>query len=89
MGSTPLSLVTLLLLAGCVSSPVNDSDQQAHILFMDDGRVRGFSSCNEYMGEYLVEGQSLVFGRISRTQRACEDNLGEEGKTVAVFKVVQ
>lgn len=111
------TLFAVLLLAGCVSSPVTGSsgdvvampltntywqlvsiagepvpetsnEQKAHILFLDDGRVSGFSGCNQYMGDYQVTGENLLFDSMSSTLRACPDNLTEKMLFAAFAKTV-
>lgn len=70
--------------------PETGSERKAHILFLDDGRVSGFSGCNEYMGNYQVRGENLLFDSMGSTRMACEENLVEEllfasfAKTVGV-----
>lgn len=112
------SLLAVLLLAGCVSSPASESpgedvvampltntywqlvsvagepvpetdrQQKPHILFLDDGRVSGFSGCNQYMGDYRVTGENLLFDSMSSTLMACPDNLTEELLFAALAKTV-
>lgn len=71
--------------------PETGSEQKAHILFLDDGRVTGYSGCNQYMGKYRVEGENLLFDSLSSTRMACDDNLIEEllfaafARTVGVY----
>lgn len=71
--------------------PETGDQQSPHILFLDDGRVSGFSGCNQYMGNYQVEGENLLFDSMSSTRRACEDSLVEQllfgafAKTVGVY----
>jgi heat shock protein HslJ len=68
--------------------PATGSQQKAHILFLDDGRVSGFSGCNQYMGNYQVEGENLLFDAMSSTRRACDDNLVEQLLFAAFAKTV-
>lgn len=68
--------------------PETDSEHKAHILFLDDGRVSGFSGCNQYMGAYRVTGENLLFDSMSSTLRACPDNLTEELLFAAFAKTV-
>ncbi|MDF0750796.1 META domain-containing protein [Marinobacter sp. 71-i] len=112
------ALFTVLLLAGCVSSPARensggdvvampltntywqlvsvagepvpetDRQQKPHILFLDDGRVSGFSGCNQYMGDYRVTGENLLFDSMSSTLMACPDNLTEKLLFAAFAKTV-
>lgn len=41
--------------------------------FGDDGRANGSTGCNSYSGTYQVRGDSLSFGRLISTRRACLD----------------
>jgi len=68
--------------------PETENQQKAHILFLDDGRVSGFSGCNQYMGNYRVSGENLLFDSMSSTLKACTDNLTEELLFTAFAKTV-
>jgi heat shock protein HslJ len=37
------------------------------------GRVSGFSGCNNFMGSYKVEGDSLILGQLAGTMMACPE----------------
>lgn len=41
--------------------------------FGDDGRASGSTGCNSYSGTYQVRGDSVTFGRLISTRRACVD----------------
>ena len=41
--------------------------------FGEDGRASGSTGCNSYSGTYEVRGDSLSFGRLVSTRRACLD----------------
>ena len=41
--------------------------------FGDDGRANGSTGCNSYSGSYQVRGDSVAFGRLISTRRACID----------------
>ncbi|NMT63066.1 META domain-containing protein [Marinobacter orientalis] len=68
--------------------PESDTEQKAHILFLDDGRVSGFSGCNQYMGDYRVRDENLLFDSMSSTRRACPDSQTEELLFAALAKTV-
>lgn len=38
-----------------------------------EGRVQGFSGCNQYTGAYALEGDRLVFGPLAGTLMACPE----------------
>lgn len=68
--------------------PETNRDKKPHILFMDDGRVSGFSGCNQYMGGYQVEGENLLFDSMASTRMACPDNQTEQLLFAALAKTV-
>ena len=41
--------------------------------FGEDGRASGSTGCNSYSGTYQVRGDSILFGRLISTKRACLD----------------
>ena len=43
-----------------------------------DGRVSGSGSCNSYTGPYTLSGDSLTFGNLASTRRACEPALMQQ-----------
>ncbi len=55
------------------------------ITFNEDGSVTGTTDCNNFFGQYLVDGNKLSFGQFGSTMMACEGsqeteflkNLGE------------
>ena len=44
------------------------------LIFMD-GQVAGMGGCNSYGGTYKVEGSRISFNEITRTKKACENEL--------------
>ena len=46
--------------------------------FGEDGRVGGSTGCNSYGGTYEVRGDSISFGRLISTKRACLDQNANE-----------
>lgn len=43
-------------------------------LILANGQAGGYGGCNSYGGTYQVEGDTLTFGEMVRTERACEDD---------------
>lgn len=43
------------------------------VSFGEDGRASGSTGCNSYSGTYQVRGDSITFGRLISTRRACVD----------------
>lgn len=46
--------------------------------FGEDGRVGGSTGCNSYGGTYEVRGDTIFFGRLISTKRACLDQNANE-----------
>lgn len=64
-------------------------NSHATLLFGQDGRVSGDTSCNRYFADYRVDGTKLQFGNAGVTRRACAPALmDQESKFLAVFNAV-
>jgi len=50
-----------------------DGGRDAVTVSFEAGRVRGFSGCNQLMGSYTLEGETLVLGPLGGTMRACPE----------------
>ena len=48
-------------------------DQDALLNFNEDGSLSGDTGCNEFAGNYLVEGDQITFGQIVSTDILCPD----------------
>ncbi len=46
-------------------------------LLMEDGSASGSAGCNNYFGDYTLDGSNLVFGPIGATMMFCEGPAGE------------
>jgi heat shock protein HslJ len=46
-------------------------------LALQDGRVSGFAGCNDYFGAYELDGNTLTFGALASTKKACEGDPGQ------------
>jgi heat shock protein HslJ len=56
--------------ADVISSAV--SDVEANLTFNEDGTVTGTSGCNEFGGNYTVEGDQITFVEIVSTLMLCD-----------------
>lgn len=54
----------------------------------DDGTATGFGGCNEYFGEYQLDGNSLTFGDLGSTQAICDDELGTSNQELAYLSLL-
>jgi heat shock protein HslJ len=75
-GGEPKSLLTggEWIVETIGGAPVIDKSK-ATILFMEEGRVAGNTSCNRYIGGYRLTGEGLSFAQMGTTMMACEDDL--------------
>ncbi len=60
---------------------------EATLEFPDTGRVAGSGSCNRFFGTVDISGESIRFGSLGSTRKACEEAvMNQEGK---YFKALQ
>ena len=45
------------------------------IEFLEDGKVGGDTGCNRYFGSYETSGDSITFGPLAGTRKACAESL--------------
>jgi heat shock protein HslJ len=59
-------------------------------LILANGQAGGYGGCNSYSGTYQVEGDSITFGEMVRTERACEDEriTEQEGRYLQALESV-
>jgi heat shock protein HslJ len=48
-------------------------EREAVTVRLADGRVTGFSGCNQLMGSYTLDGGTLVLGQLAGTMMACPE----------------
>lgn len=58
---------------GGVASVVTGSEVTA--LFGEDGSVNGSAGCNNYFGDYEVDGANIAFGPMGTTRMMCEEDV--------------
>ena len=58
-------------------TPTQDSNREAHLLFLAGGRVSGSDGCNRITGNYQLTGDAITFGQMIGTQMACIDRAAE------------
>jgi heat shock protein HslJ len=70
------------------------TDAEAGLTFNEDGTVTGNSGCNEFGGNYTVEGDQITFDEITSTLMACDAPRMEQESAVhqvltdtATFKI--
>jgi heat shock protein HslJ len=57
--------------------PVIDNSP-ASFEFVEEGRVAGNASCNQFTGTYVMSGDSLVFSKLASTKKMCPPALMEQ-----------
>jgi heat shock protein HslJ len=64
-------------------------DARATLLFGQDGRLSGDTSCNRYFADYHVDGLALQIGDAGVTRRACAPAvMDQERRFLDVFNAV-
>ncbi len=64
-------------------------DARATLLFGEDGRLSGDTSCNRYFADYQVDGTKLRIGNAGVTKRACAPAvMNQEQRFLDVFNAV-
>ncbi|MBN2657089.1 MAG: META domain-containing protein [Spirochaetales bacterium] len=51
-------------------------------LDMNSSKVGGNASCNNFFGDYILDGTSLSFGMIATTMMACQDEGNQEHRFI-------
>ncbi|MEZ4644366.1 MAG: META domain-containing protein [Chloroflexota bacterium] len=46
-------------------------------LLLSDGKLSGYTGCNDYFGSYTVDGSAVTFSAIGQTRRACDEEHGQ------------
>ncbi|MBL3582563.1 META domain-containing protein [Oleidesulfovibrio alaskensis] len=49
------------------------ADAGVTLVFDEDGRLYGYSGCNNYFGTWQLKDGALTFGPMGSTKRACEE----------------
>lgn len=67
-------------------------EQQPYLTLDSDGKVHGNAGCNGLNGSYEQKGESLTFGPLATTRKACPDMEGEQAflqalKAVSGFRI--
>lgn len=58
----------------------------ARFTFLPEGRVVGYSGCNNFFGQYELTGEGIKFGAMGMTRRACpQEEMGLEQAVMSVF----
>lgn len=71
---------TVLALSACSSAPASplgswgntDAQQKPSLVFEDDGSYHGNDGCNNVMGQWSTEGDTIDLGDMASTMMYCE-----------------
>ncbi len=63
---------------------VQHNQQEAHLIFRDDGQVVGHTGCNSLMGKYGVNDGKIGFLAMASTRMACSGDITEGPMLVAM-----
>ncbi|QYK13657.1 META domain-containing protein [Shewanella rhizosphaerae] len=63
----------------------------AQLVFAEDGALSGNNSCNQFFGQYQLDGQALTLSPAGSTMKACVDALMQQERNVmqAMSQVTQ
>jgi len=72
---------------GSTSSPAPAAPGvDTSIEFGSDGKLNGNVGCNQFNGDYKVDGDTITFGAVVSTLKFCEGPVGDqEAATLALF----
>ena len=68
----------LVELEGKPAQPGAEGREIHMILEADINKVRGYAGCNNFTGGFESKGQSLSFGPVAATRRACIGDMDQE-----------
>ena len=68
----------LVELEGKPAEPGAEGREIHLVLEADIEKVRGYAGCNNFTGGFETEGESLSFGPVAATRRACIGNMDQE-----------
>ena len=63
----------LVELNGAAPAPLPGGKQLSIMFDANKKSAAGYNGCNNYFGQYELQGQSLKFGPIASTRRACPE----------------
>lgn len=67
-------------------APLGSGGKEAHLLLqLDKPIVRGFGGCNRFSGEYVLDGDKLLFNRLISTRMACAEGMTLESEYLAAL----
>jgi heat shock protein HslJ len=83
--AAPIEAITWVLTTMPGGAPVADGTFTT--LLLADGRLSGNAPCNQYSGDYTLDGSSITIGSIVRTRLACPDLAQEDAYLEALGEV--
>ena len=68
----------LLEVDGLKVNPSSGGKEAHLVLEATEFRVRGFSGCNSFFGQYTLDGEKLTFSALGSTMMACPEGMEQE-----------
>jgi putative lipoprotein len=68
----------LVELGGKPAEPGAGEKELSLVLASEGRRASGFSGCNDFAGEFDTDGNTLTFGPLASTRKACMDGMEQE-----------
>ena len=75
----------LIEIDGEAVTPPEGGREADLVLESTDFRVRGFSGCNGFFGQYELDGQELTFSALGSTMMACPEGMDHEQAFLAAL----
>ncbi len=78
----------LTLLNGSAVAPSRES-RVPHLVFQTEGRVAGFDGCNRIFASYTLEKDTIRFGKMGGTLKACSEPVRDREFIAALEKAAK
>ncbi|GAA0792555.1 YbaY family lipoprotein [Marinobacterium sediminicola] len=65
---------------------LDKEQREPHLILKQGDRVQGFSGCNQFMGQFTQTENSLYFGPIAGTMRACVPSIDYEHRFLQLLQ---
>jgi uncharacterized lipoprotein YbaY/heat shock protein HslJ/uncharacterized lipoprotein NlpE involved in copper resistance len=74
----------LMQLSGAAVERFNHQ-REAHLVLHDDNRLAGADGCNQILGSYRIEGDTIAFSQIASTMMACLQGMEQARRFTAAL----
>lgn len=66
--------------------PIIKYEKEPYIILKSDGKLKGFSGCNQMFGSHKEDGNNISFSQISMTKMLCSDTFELETEYWGILK---